>query len=194
MKETCQEQGGKAMENIVGWTENVFDLRALFAEIGVSMALLAEAKGLFLDLHIRPETPRYFLGDPGVLREILTTVVGYCLGAITRGGVAVRIRSIPLDLYGRRRLEIVIFDADSGLLPKTAFISLAAGLSGIQAGAWSTDLARVEMLVRQLAGAYSVHPFFGLRTRHLIQLELREAKSPARPVESFKKEDVSDDS
>lgn len=160
-------------------TENDFDLRALFAEVGVRMALLAQARDLFLVLHITPETPRHFQGDSGLLRTILTTVTGYSLHAVERGGVSILVRSNPLNKHGRHQLEIVVTDTGLGIPP----IAAGAGRGGSQyegpdrtAGAWDGDLEQAARLVRQLAGAFIVTPIFSWGTRYEIRVELMAAK------------------
>lgn len=156
-----------------------FDLRAMFAEFAVRMALQAQARDLFLDLQITPETPRHFHGEPEVLREIITTLTCHCLDTVERGGVSILIRSSPINEYGRHALKIVVTDTGKGIPPTAVetgrFEGQSIGLART-AGARDGGLARVERLVRQLAGAMIVTPISGWGTRYAISVELMAAK------------------
>jgi signal transduction histidine kinase len=51
-----------------------FDLHSLIAELVVTMAVQAHAKGLELSCRIDPNVPALLRGDPGRLRQILTNL------------------------------------------------------------------------------------------------------------------------
>jgi len=53
-----------------------FDLRETVEEVGALLAPKAGAKGIELVVRLKPEVPRYVIGDPGRLRQVLLNLAG----------------------------------------------------------------------------------------------------------------------
>ena len=53
-----------------------FDLREIVEEVGALLAPKAGAKGIELVVRLKPEVPRYVIGDPGRIRQVLLNLAG----------------------------------------------------------------------------------------------------------------------
>mgnify|MGYP006291368403 CR=1 FL=1 len=67
-----------------------FDLREVVEEVAVAMAPVAHEKGLEEVVRFTPGTPRYLLGDPGKIRQILTNLVSNAVKFTESGHVTVQ--------------------------------------------------------------------------------------------------------
>lgn len=68
-----------------------FDLRVAVEEVADVVALRAHEKGLELIVRTAPEVPRYVVGDPGRIRQILSNLAGNAIKFTTRGRVFLNI-------------------------------------------------------------------------------------------------------
>lgn len=68
-----------------------FDIAALMDEIIKIHAVLAEKKGLTLQYSMSPDIPRYLIGDPDRLRQILNNLIGNAIKFTDRGQVSVSV-------------------------------------------------------------------------------------------------------
>ena len=68
-----------------------FDLDVVLENVGASLALQAEEKGIELICIAAPVVPTKLRGDPGRLRQILTNLVGNAIKFTEKGEVAVRV-------------------------------------------------------------------------------------------------------
>ncbi len=88
--------------------ETGFDLRSVMESMATFASQLAEDKGLRLTHELAPDLPRYLLGDPLRLTQILTNLVGNAIKFTKSGSVAVRCACDCL------RPEQCGIDADAG--------------------------------------------------------------------------------
>ncbi len=68
-----------------------FDLEAAVLEIARLLAITAEAKGVKLMVRYAPDAPRYFVGDAGRIRQILTNLTGNAVKFTNQGHVLIDI-------------------------------------------------------------------------------------------------------
>ncbi len=80
-----------------------FDLSASVDEAAGLLAPRAQEKGLEFEVRFRPGTPKYLVGDPGRIRQILTNLIGNALKFTERGHVFV-----DIELVEQSRLHAVI--------------------------------------------------------------------------------------
>jgi len=67
-----------------------FDLREVVEEVAVAMAPVAHEKGLEEVVRFTPGTPRYLLGDPGKIRQILTNLVSNAVKFTESGHITIQ--------------------------------------------------------------------------------------------------------
>jgi len=71
--------------------EVTFDLRDVVEDTVRTVAVKAHQKGLEIACRIRPEVPRFLVGDPGRLRQVIVNLVGNAIKFTDRGEVTVEV-------------------------------------------------------------------------------------------------------
>lgn len=93
-----------------------FDLNLALQSTSKTMSVIAEQKGLALELDIDPQTPRFVKGDPGRLRQILVNLLGNAIKFTDRGHVRLFARPmLPNPGDGRLGLEFSVHDTGRGI-------------------------------------------------------------------------------
>lgn len=113
------EAGKLNLENLPFGIEQVMEL------IVSGMALQAQKKGLGFELSIDPNVPRYFIGDPNRLRQVLVNLISNALKFTDKGSISVHVALIE-DLGNSYKLRFAITDTGIGISPenqKTIFES-----------------------------------------------------------------------
>ncbi len=93
-----------------------FDMKALLAEIGASMAIRAHEKDLELVCPANPLARHWFNGDPGRIRQVLTNLVGNAIKFTERGEVALYF-DILEQTGADSRMRFRVVDSGIGLGP-----------------------------------------------------------------------------
>jgi signal transduction histidine kinase/DNA-binding response OmpR family regulator len=96
------EAGKLAVESVA------FDLRRVVEEVAEMLAANAEERGLDLILQYRPGTPRFFLGDAGRIRQVVTNLANNALKFTHQGHVLITVES---EKNGRIRVSV----SDTGI-------------------------------------------------------------------------------
>ncbi|HEU5217013.1 MAG TPA: hybrid sensor histidine kinase/response regulator [Gemmatimonadales bacterium] len=68
-----------------------FDLRVMVEDMASTLSMLAQAKGLSLRLAWRPDAPRRVTGDPGRIRQVLSSLVRDAVARIERGEILLEV-------------------------------------------------------------------------------------------------------
>jgi signal transduction histidine kinase/CheY-like chemotaxis protein/HPt (histidine-containing phosphotransfer) domain-containing protein len=91
-----------------------FNVRDLVEETIKTLAVMAHAKGLELTGRIRPEVPRFVLGDATRVRQILVNLVGNAVKFTSAGEVTVEVSSEPRE-SDRLYLHFAVQDTGIGI-------------------------------------------------------------------------------
>ena len=94
-----------------------FDLRSLLADTSKPLALEAEQKGLELICDVEDGVPDFLKGDPGALRQVLTSLLSNAVKYSETGEIAVRVRIIT-NQTNSMVLGFEVLDHGIGIAPK----------------------------------------------------------------------------
>ena len=162
-----------------------FDLRDLIEEAAALVGEGAAAKGVTLDIEVSPAAPRWLIGDPNRLRQILLNLLGNAVKFTDRGGVRVSARygSGPLGLIG---LHISVADTGIGISEEVRlrlFDRFVQGDGSVSRrfGGTGLGLAISKRLVELMGGAIEVEsqPGQGSTFSIFAPLEIGEAAETA---------------
>ena len=92
----------------------VFDLRESLGDTMKTLGLKAHAKGLELAFRIDPRAPRYVVGDPGRLRQIIVNLVGNAVKFTEHGEVVVDVELVS-TAEDEVALEFCVRDTGIGI-------------------------------------------------------------------------------
>jgi PAS domain S-box-containing protein len=92
-----------------------FDLLRLTDSIVTLMSGRAREKGLFLGSAISPEVPRYLVGDPGRLRQVLLNLVGNAVKFTESGGITLEISAVPVAAPKSAAVRFQVKDTGVGI-------------------------------------------------------------------------------
>jgi signal transduction histidine kinase/CheY-like chemotaxis protein/HPt (histidine-containing phosphotransfer) domain-containing protein len=90
------------------------DLREVVARAMEVVEVRATAKGLSLRQTIAPDVPRYLIGDPNRLRQIIINLLGNSIKFTDHGGLEVKVEPDP-ENTGPGRLRFAITDTGIGI-------------------------------------------------------------------------------
>ncbi len=77
----------------------------------------AQDKMLNLSVEIQPDVPRYLIGDPLRLKQILTNLVGNAIKFTKKGSVSISVLILSSD-YQKIELQFAVSDTGIGMLPE----------------------------------------------------------------------------
>jgi len=137
-----------------------FNVRDLVEESMTTMAVLAHSKGLELAAGIRPEVPKFVLGDAGRIRQILVNLVGNAVKFTASGEVTVDVR-VEQPQGDRLYLSFSVRDTGIGIpvdKQKAIFeaFSQADGSTTRTFGGTGLGLTISERLAKAMGGAIEV--------------------------------------
>lgn len=99
-----------------------FDLHRILNSVITLMSGHAEAKKIFLKLDIDSDVPRYFIGDPIRLRQVLLNLCGNSIKFTEEGGVTLRVQADHFGetpkTKGSHKIRFSIEDTGIGISPE----------------------------------------------------------------------------
>ena len=159
-----------------------FNLADLLRETMQQMSVLGEQKNLAIYLHLSPELPHWFHGDPLRLRQIITNLVGNAIKFTRQGEVAVDVSSDDLTA-DRLTLLFRVRDTGIGVAPenlKRIFDAFTQADTSTTRGYGGTGLglAISSELVELMNGDIGVESQPGRGSTFHVSLPLRRAAKP----------------
>ena len=137
-----------------------FDLRTMLEDMGDTLAIKAQEKGLEYLTLIDSEVPSLLQGDPGRLRQILTNLVGNAVKFTAEGEICVRV-GIEKETEKEVTLRFEVKDTGVGITENKldtlfdAFIQ-ADGSTSRKFGGTGLGLSISKQLVGMMSGKISV--------------------------------------
>ncbi|OGV31042.1 MAG: hypothetical protein A2020_00205 [Lentisphaerae bacterium GWF2_45_14] len=167
------EAGKLAMHN------SDLDLQELIDETARLMAPQAQWKGIEMMVHYPQNAPRYFNGDQGRLRQILTNLCGNAIKFTPKGHIFIDTIFVSGD-EGSALMEIKVEDTGIGIPPKKQMgifdkftqvdSSLTRKFEGVGLG-----LAITKQLTELMGGQISVESTEGKGTVFTVRLNLKKS-------------------
>ncbi|MBT9502703.1 MAG: PAS domain-containing protein [Burkholderiaceae bacterium] len=161
-----------------------FDLHALLRELSQATASTAHAKGLDFELQLSPELPRWVLGDPVRLRQVLANLLGNACKFTEQGHVLLTVMPGPQQTIG-----FVVRDTGPGIAPdrqQRVFEAFAQGDDSTtrRHGGTGLGLTISQRLVELMGGRLRLHSADGQGSSFEFNLALPgDADEPGVPAE-----------
>ena len=162
-----------------------FDLGNAAHEVTHLLAARAEQKGVELILHYHADCPRYLVGDPGRIRQILVNLAGNAVKFTERGHVLIDVRRLA-EAGGVARIHVRIEDTGIGIAPEVldrlfeSFVQADTSTTR-RFGGTGLGLAISRRLVQIMGGEIGVESEPGAGSCFWLTLPLRVAEPPAVP-------------
>jgi PAS domain S-box-containing protein len=96
----------------VSITDALFDIKTLTTELVKINTVLAEKKGLHLQYYFAPGIPRFVIGDPDRLSQILNNLVGNAIKFTNQGQIRVEVRKTGGT---KQKVELEYRVSDTGI-------------------------------------------------------------------------------
>jgi len=91
-----------------------FDMLSVLEKVMDVTALKAQEKNIELLLHYKPDTPRFVMGDPGRVRQIMLNLIGNAIKFTGQGHVAVIVEAVESQA-GSVKLQVSVQDTGIGI-------------------------------------------------------------------------------
>ncbi len=153
-----------------------FDLSTALDEVTDLLAPLAQDKGVEFIVHLAPDAPRYLVGDPGRIRQILINLADNALKFTVEGHVFVNVSCIEED-EDRARLRFAVHDTGIGMTQEEQrmlfqpFYQADSG-STRRFGGTGLGLAICRQLVHLMGGSITVESTPGRGSTFAFSLPL----------------------
>ncbi|MFB3778447.1 MAG: ATP-binding protein [Bryobacteraceae bacterium] len=148
------------------------------------LAARAKEKGLELTWLVQPEVPRFVIGDPLRLQQIVVNLLGNAIKYTPRGSVSLCVGSRPAQIPGAVQLRFDIVDTGIGIPPdklSSIFEKFTQADESItrQYGGTGLGLSICKELVAMHGGRIWVESEVGRGSSFHVELELPVAPEPA---------------
>ena len=165
-----------------------FALSATLETVGALFEEQAAAHSVSFDIVLAPDLPRYVVGDPARLRQVLVNLVGNAFKFTERGGVFVHVERLR-EAAPRPGINMIQFsvqdtgigitlEAQSRLFQK---FEQADSTTTRRYGGTGLGLAICRQLVELMGGAISVESEAGIGSRFSFVLPLADGVAPLQP-------------
>jgi signal transduction histidine kinase/ligand-binding sensor domain-containing protein/DNA-binding response OmpR family regulator len=172
------EAGKLAVESID------FALAATLETVGALFEEQAAAHSVSFDIALAPNLPRYVLGDPARLRQVLVNLVGNAFKFTHTGAVSVRVERLEESPgEGVHLVRFTVEDTGIGIAPEAQVrlfqkFEQADSTTTRRYGGTGLGLAICRQLVELMGGEISLHSVEGKGSVFSFVLPLREGVAP----------------
>ncbi|MCP4993266.1 MAG: HAMP domain-containing protein, partial [Gammaproteobacteria bacterium] len=173
-----------------------FDLGSMIEDFAATTHFRAEEKGLEFICSINPKLHRWYRGDPGRVRQILTNLVGNAIKFTEEGEVSVRYETVTEEA-DQTLLRFSVTDTGIGLTheqQQKLFVRFtqADGSTTRKYGGTGLGLTISKQLAEMMGGSAHVESEAGKWSTFsfTIQLERVENKSPPLEVRDLHQERI----
>lgn len=165
-----------------------FDLHAKMANVASLFQEQAASQHLDFEVEVDDAVPRYLVGDPTRVRQVLVNLIGNAFKFTRSGGVSLRIECRPEDQARARGRHMIRFTVrDSGIgIPAAALPRLfqkfeqADTTTTRRYGGTGLGLAICRQLVELMGGTIGVNSEEGKGSVFSVLLPLSDGVEPAR--------------
>ncbi len=161
-----------------------FNLQVAVEEIVALQAVRAEEKGIDLIVRYPPDVPRYVIGDPGRIRQVLNNFIGNAIKFTTDGHALVFVESMG-STNGKADLRISVQDTGVGIPERvipTLFEKFTQADSSTtrRYGGTGLGLAICKQLTELMGGSLGIESAEGKGSTFWFRLKLSLAPEPPR--------------
>ncbi len=159
-----------------------FDLRTTVEEAVRLFVGRAEEKGLRYELKIAPSLPRYVMGDPARLRQIVLNFIGNALKFTPKGAIGVSVDPAASPSGQSPEFVVAVADTGVGIRPeKQALVfekySQAESSTSREYGGSGLGLSICRQLATLMGGSVGLTSRLGEGSTFWVRLPLEEARS-----------------
>jgi len=159
-----------------------FDLREIIEDLGDMLAHRAAEKELELMCHVAPDVPRWLIGDPSRLRQVLVNLVGNAIKFTEAGEIEIAVRCLRAG-DADAELELAVRDTGVGIPAErlnAIFESFtqADGATTRRFGGTGLGLAISRQIVSLMGGELQVESEPGAGSTFHTQLHFERASAP----------------
>jgi len=171
------ESGKMDLENID------FDLHRLLGGVKTLMTGHAEAKKIFLRVNLHPEVPRYVVGDPVRLRQVLLNLTGNSIKFTGAGGVTLEIKPERAG-GGLHHIRFAVIDTGVGIskeAQRNLFNPFSQADSSVarKFGGTGLGLAISQKLIAAMGGKVEINSAPGQGSTFFFTLTMKEGSAEA---------------
>jgi CheY-like chemotaxis protein/nitrogen-specific signal transduction histidine kinase len=173
------EAGSVALER------SSFDLHELIYQIGAELQARANEKGLTGGVDVGANCPRYVVGDPARLRQVLTSLVDNALKFTSIGSV--RLHASASEVDGDLSLRFDVIDTGVGLSKAVQqrlfqpYVQID-GAAQAQSGGTGLGLSIARKLALLMDGQIGCESVVGQGTLYWLTLPAERARGEAQPA------------
>jgi CheY-like chemotaxis protein len=158
-------------------------MRKIADDVGQVLAANVQGKDVELVVQYAPQTPRWVMGDPARVRQILTNLVGNAVKFTARGHVLIHVACEGIE-HGRAKLHVQVQDTGIGIAPEmlaTVFDKFTQADSSTtrRFGGTGLGLAICRMLTQMMHGRIWAESQVGRGSTFHFVLPLPLADEPA---------------
>ncbi|MEA2104558.1 MAG: ATP-binding protein, partial [Candidatus Cloacimonadota bacterium] len=172
-----------------------FDLRKLMDNFAKTMAFRTEEKGLEFICSVVPGIPKFFKGDSGRLKQMLTNLAGNAVKFTEKGEISV-LCSLEKKLEDSSILRFSVHDTGIGISKKNQSklfdkFTQADGSTTRKFGGTGLGLAISKQLAEMMGGKIGIESEEGKGSTFWFTITLKNSDHPAEEPKSVKSADIS---